>query len=265
MKMYYNPTSGGGTITYDPYVSASLTYPTKGIIYNDNSTGNKFYIKKLADCTTAASHMKTYCASCSATTSWADNIDDTSCYNHYFIKSNDYIIWKNGWGGYNTWPAEPMAPPVPLSDRFRQIIQSRQAPLFIASRTPIKTIAEDREIRARQTLRKILGDDGFQRFLRNGFVSVHAKSGKVYQIYPGHGMTIVYDRGTPIEKLCVVLNGDFTPTDSLITRYVMILHSEESFRALANVFAAPAKRIATLRQLDARPLTQIFQSLKAAA
>jgi hypothetical protein len=259
--VYYSQSSGG-TITYDPNTSASLAYPSKGIIYNDCSN-NKFYIKKLIDCTTVASQYKAYCGSCATTSSWAS--DDDSCYNHYFIKSKDYIIWKNGWGGYNTWPAEPIVPPVPLSDRFRQILQSRQAPLFIPSRTPIKAIAEEREMRARQTLRRILGDDGFQRFLRNGFVSVRANSGKVYQIYPGHGMTVVYDRGTPIEKLCVVLRGDFTPTDSLITRYVMILHDEASFRSLANVFSAPARKVATLRQLDARPLAQIFQSLKAAA
>jgi hypothetical protein len=78
-------------------------------------------------------------------------------------------------------------------------------------------------------------------------------------------MTVVYDRGTPIEKLCVVLRGDFTPTDSLITRYVMILHDEADFRASANVWTAPAKKVPNFRQLDTRPLTQIFQSLKAAA
>ncbi|MFA5766526.1 MAG: hypothetical protein WC919_01205 [Candidatus Paceibacterota bacterium] len=251
--MYYSQASG--TITYDPHTYASLMYPTKSIIYNDGN-GNKLHIKKIMDCMAIAHSYKAYRASYATTTSLEDNINNTSCYNY---------IWKSGWGGYNTWSAEPMAPPIPLSDRFRQILQSRQAPLFITSRTPIKAAAEEREMRARQTLRKILGDDGFQRFLRNGFVSVRANSGKVYQIYPGHGMTVVYDRGTPIEKLCVVLRGDFTPTDSLITRYVMILHDEAHFRTLANVWTAPAKRVPSFRQLDTRPLTQIFQSLKAAA
>jgi hypothetical protein len=111
----------------------------------------------------------------------------------------------------------------------------------------------------------MLGDDGFQRFLRNGFVSVRANSGKVYQIYPGHGMTVVYDRGTPIEKLCVVLRGDFAPTDSLITRYVMILHDEANFRGLANVWKATPRSAKMQPVVDTRQLPQIFQALKVAA
>jgi hypothetical protein len=155
-------------------------------------------------------------------------------------------------------------PPLTISERFRQILRARQTPLFIASRTPIKAIVEEREMRARETLHVILGDDKFQRFLRNGFVSVQAKSGKVYQIYPGHGMTIVYDRGIPIEKLCVVLQGDFTPTDSLITRYVMILHSEEQFKSLAKIWQVTPK-LSIASPVDARTLPQILQSIKAAA
>jgi hypothetical protein len=255
--MYYVPTSGSETITYGD--STSTACPSEVIIYN-YINNSKSYIKKLADRTTVTSPYKAYCASCTATSSWAN---DDSSYNNYFIKSRDYV-WENNWNNRDTWTA-PVVPPISLSDRFRQIIQSRQSPLFIPSRTPIKTAAEEREMRARQTLCRMLGDDGFRRFLRNGFVSVRANSGKVYQIYPGHGMTVVYDRGTPIEKLCVVLRGDFTPTDSLITRYVMILHDEADFRALANVWTAPAKKVPNFRQLDARPLTQIFQSLKAVA
>jgi len=259
--MYY-PTTGTNIITYDDNIS--LTYPVNDIIYN-NYGSNKTFVKKIKrvlDCTTASSY-KTYCASCATTSTWAS--DDTSYYHNYLTKN--YVVWKESFCGYNTWPATPAppAPPVPLSTRLHQIIQSRQAPLFIPSRTPIKAAAEEREMRARQTLRRMLGDDDFQRFLRNGFVSVRANSGKVYQIYPGHGMTVVYDRGTPIEKLCVVLHGDFTPTDSLIARYVMILHDEADFRALANVWTAPAKKVPNFRKLDTRSLAQIFQSLKAAA
>jgi hypothetical protein len=183
---------------------------------------------------------------------------------NYIKAAQDYTI-KRSWCSEDGYYAPPVPVQIPLSEQFRRILQSRQTPLFISSRTPIRAADEERELRARQTLRKILGDDGFQRFLRNGFVSVRANSGKVYQIYPGHGMTVVYDRGTPIEKLCVVLRGDFTPTDSLITRYVMIMHDEARFRTLANVWSAPAKRITGLRKFDARPLTQIFQSLKDAA
>jgi hypothetical protein len=185
-------------------------------------------------------------------------------YNNYY-KLTDTTCIRDSWVHYDGgWTRSAPLPPVPLSDRFRQILQSRQAPTILLTRKPVGIAAEEREIRARETLRRMLGDDKYLRFLRNGFVSVQAKSGKVYQIYPGHGMTIVYDRGTPVEKLCVVLRGDFTPTDSLITRYVMILHDELHFKSLANVFqASPRPRNQPV--IDTRNLPQIMRALKIAA
>lgn len=187
-----------------------------------------------------------------------DGTDDWSTYN---VLSN-----INKWADsyiFNDWPHHN-TPTLSVGDRFRQILQRRQGPAIISSRTPAKITSDIREMRARETLHRLLGDDKFRRFLRNGFVSVCGKSGKTYQIYPGHGMTIVYDRGVPIEKLCVVLRGDFTPTDSLITRYVMILHDELHFRGLANVWQATPKTTQS-RSVDTRPLLQIFNSLKSAA
>jgi hypothetical protein len=87
-----------------------------------------------------------------------------------------------------------------------------------------------RETRARETLKRVLGDDKFKRFLKHGFVSVRAKSGLVYQIFPAHGITNVYRDGEHIERLCVVLRGSFPPTDSLIMRYLLILNDERDFR-----------------------------------
>ena len=202
---------------------------------------------------------------------WARTATSWPVYGESSIyKAASTCNYINTWGDYNSgspgWNTArmPIPAPLPLSERFRQILQARRTPTFLLSRTPIKLAADERELRARETLRRMLGDDGFRRFLRNGFVSVRANSGKVYQIYPGHGMTIVYNQGTPVEKLCVVLRGDFTPTDSLITRYVMILHDEQHFRGLANVFQA-SPRSRTQPVIDMRSLPQILQSLKVAA
>jgi len=208
----------------------------------------------------------------------------TTISNTQTAPDNFYRLWKENYYGDEgshsanvvtftattgiVWPSyvTTLTPPLPVSERFRQILRSRQIPmLLLSTRSPIKTATEERELRARETLRRLLGDGKFQRFLRNGFVSVQGKSGKVYQIYPGHGMTVVYNRGTPIEKLCVVLRGDFTPVDSLITRYVMILHDEQQFRALANVWQASPRSARTGLVIDTRPLPQILQSLKVAA
>ena len=189
------------------------------------------------------------------------NIANTATTFYRVLTTGDgYCLSDSDWV---TTPPKPLT----ISERLRQIIQSRHAPAIIirSNRQAVKAQVELREQRARETLRSILGDERFRRFVCNGFVSVQAKSGRTYQIYPGHGMTIVYDRGKPIEKLCVVLRGDFAPTDSLITRYLMILNDEQQFRTFANIHQASPRVRHSTRQVDSRSLPQILAGLKAAA
>jgi hypothetical protein len=82
-------------------------------------------------------------------------------------------------------------------------------------------------------LRRIIGEQAFRKFLRDGFITVVPKSGLTYRIYPGHGITEVYDRGVIVERLCVVLRGNFPPTDSLLMRYLLILNDEGEFSQYA--------------------------------
>lgn len=122
-------------------------------------------------------------------------------------------------------------------DTLADIIRSRMAPAahIRTGRRPIQPTEEARELRARETLRRVVGDDSYRNFLLNGFISVKSRrSGRVYVVYPGHGTTKVFKDGKFLERLCVVIPGAFPPTDSLITRYLMILNNEEHFRSLAN-------------------------------
>lgn len=114
-------------------------------------------------------------------------------------------------------------------ERLREMIRSRMAPAVITRRglSPPRDI---RETRARETLRAVLGEDKFRQFIKNGFVTIRAKSGLVYQIFTGDEMTNVYDHGKRVERLCVVLKGGFPPTDSLLMRYLLILNDEREFR-----------------------------------
>lgn len=118
-------------------------------------------------------------------------------------------------------------------EKLREMIRDRQAPLVIQRRTSIESAQDIREKRARETLLRVLGHDKFRRFLKHGFVSVMAKSGLVYQIFPGSGITNVFKDGSKVERLCVVLKGNFPPTDSLIMRYLLILNDEQDFRGYA--------------------------------
>ena len=135
-----------------------------------------------------------------------------------------------------TLPPIPWKQPSP-EDQLRAIIRVRGAPLDprrnpYSRPLPVRSTDDIREERARATLRRVLGEKRFEGFLRTGYVTVRAKSGKCYQLFPANTQTCVYDKGQLVERLCVVLQGRFPPTDSLIMRrYLMILNSEREFRA----------------------------------
>ncbi len=185
----------------------------------------------------------------------------------YGDKSNLYSTgWEETGSVLGEWKVFHSEPPTP-EERIKQIIRDRQAPMILTPRDsirrPLQVASDGREGRARETLHRVLGDAKFRAFLRNGFITVRAKSGLVYQILPGHGITSVYDQGKMVERLCVVLEGNFPPTDSLIMRYLLILNDEKDFRQKSNVFPVVSKNQG--RPLpDQRSLPDIFAELKAA-
>lgn len=156
-------------------------------------------------------------------------------------------------------------------DRLREIIQSRMTPAIIIRRQGdnrigrfLKSAESIQEERARKTLCRVVGEQKFQSFLKNGFVIVkNPLSGKVYQIFPGHGLTCVYENGKMINRLCIVLRGQFAPTDSVIVRYLLAINNERKLwdMGISNgpVYSRKPKT------LDNRPLSEIYKELKASS
>jgi hypothetical protein len=142
---------------------------------------------------------------------------------------------------------------------LRNIIHQRQAPIvFVRTHCPTLNL---REQRARQTLQRLVGQEQYRNFLRKGFISIRAASGRTYQIFAGSNMTCVWEHGKMIKKLCVTLKGDFTPTDVLIMRYILLTTDENKFWQQANQFA-PSTFTNAIPKIDCRPLTEIFEELK---
>ncbi len=148
--------------------------------------------------------------------------------------------------------------------RLSQIIASRMAPAFIGRQRRTNLRFDEREKRARETLRRIIGEYKYRRYLRDGFVTVQGASGRVYCIYPGHEFTRVYFGNQFVEQLCVVFQGQFPPTDSLIMRYLMLSNDELGFRAKANKWRADQRLSPPVHRpkVDQRPLTVILGELK---
>jgi hypothetical protein len=244
------------------------------------------------DCTTSASTGRIWCPTPSTvkvrqklkfanntgwTVKWSSGTAATTCDEWEVVEDNWGYCWE-GTGASNyvlnisKYHSKPLTPEEQAAQRERQlknriksIIDSRCAPNIIIKqndrRKALPMPQDIREQRARETLKRVVGERKFINFLKSGFLSVKAKSGLVYQIFPGHGITCVFDQGKLVDRLCVVLQGGFPPTDSLIMRYLMILNNESQFRSYA-IKHTPTVQVYQEGAVDMRPLAEIYKELK---
>lgn len=98
----------------------------------------------------------------------------------YQIREPYAQYYKDSWDGIK-W-----APPKTPEERLREMIQKRMAPVVIVrgrKRESLSFARDEREKRARETLRRIIGEQAFRRFIRDGFITVVPRSGLTYRIY----------------------------------------------------------------------------------
>ena len=218
-------------------------------------------------CPTTARVRQRYTCAVSTATSIAYRWDN------YLTTDCEWEVVEDGWASKYV-ATKPLTPEElaalkerQLKSRFKQIIDGRCSPNIIIRqndrRKPLLMSVDIREQRARETLKRVIGENKFVGFLKSGFLSVKAKSGLVYQIFPGHGITCVFNQGQLVDRLCVVLQGGFPPTDSLIMRYLMILNNENQFRSYA-IKHIPTVQVQQYGTVDTRSLAEIFKELKAA-
>jgi hypothetical protein len=265
-----------GDIYYDPWQGTGGTY-----ISNASTSTSICYEQEYTQaCTCGSSHKEIYLGNRKVTKT-IQTLADDECYSWIGASnaSTNSTGWdleqvirdtsRQMWEWHYRWNRgevcrETISPKTP-QERLREIIQSRQSPLIVRARKVVKPTDDIRELRARETLRRVLGEDGFRAFVRNGFISVRARSGLRYQIFPGHGITNVYRDGEQVERLCVVLRGDFPPTDSIIMRYLLILNDEQDFRKHAISHQVyPQKMVRATVEAAPRSLPELFRGMKVA-
>jgi hypothetical protein len=196
------------------------------------------------------------------TTGWGTTAA-TGNYNYNWVDNTGAVATT--WNAVYTWTDNVFTAPLrSLAERVREALRTRIAPKIFTHAKPLGFTTDLREIRARETLQRVIGEDKYKSFLRKGFISVQAKSGLVYQMYPGHDFTKVYDRGRMIDRYCVVLQGGFPPTDSLIMRYLLILNNEDMFKSYAIKHGAIVKPL-QIQVNKQQSLLELFRELKRAA
>ena len=218
------------TINYNSYAIASTCAGLNGV-FNEGTGASVNITDNAWD--SAARLIKTRLEAIAAV-KYSDAATDYGFISCSGVKTklNDYGYYSYGdddtWGitykyygdtctntGWNVqWYDSPYQAPKPIDPKIRlqQIIDSRQSPRIIIPnhRTPPPMTTEVRELRARETLRRVVGNDRYKNYMRVGFVSVRGKDGKYYQLYPAHGITHVFEAGQLVAKLCLYFPGDFT-------------------------------------------------------
>jgi hypothetical protein len=136
---------------------------------------------------------------------------------NYIISDSSYItLYKEG----------------PIDKRRREI--RSQLTIIVKSRVQEFGNVPENEKVAMQTLRDMITEAEFRKYVKYGFISVHGKSGKVYQVFRNRWHTKVFFQGELVEEICVRLKGDVPPTDNVIAFKTMIEADEESFASLGN-------------------------------
>jgi len=93
------------------------------------------------------------------------------------------------------------------------------------------------EVFALESLREMLTEREYRKYLVYGFILVAAPSGRVYQVHRNRHYISVRDNGVEVEKICVYIpDMSIPPTDKLVAFKTMIETDEERFKALGNVY-----------------------------
>lgn len=130
------------------------------------------------------------------------------------------------------YPSAPKNKRAELRKNLTVIIKSRAR--------PIRNIPKNEQM-AIETLREMISEAEFRKYMAHGFILVKSKSGYVYQIFRNQAHTKVWKNGQLIKEVCVrIKDSKIPPTDNVIAFKILIEGSEEEFEKLGNVYKMAA-------------------------
>jgi len=199
------------TVNSQPYtITGSYSYETgatAAINWNNNLIASTGYVYTNATTT--------------ATTGWY-TVNDTNCL---------YTISGDVLDGYASWNIGPVDKEKVIRDHIRKLLTEGEQ----KSRNKFGIQLTPEEIRARQTLREMITEAEWRKYLTNGFVMVKGQSGKFYQVFISHQERIrVFEKGKHVYNLCIHTDSNCPPTDHVINMKTIIEYDEDAIYSLAN-------------------------------
>jgi len=130
----------------------------------------------------------------------------------------------------------PFLEPATKADKFQAQLKKNLTIIVKSRAAPINNVPEN-ELIAIETLREMITETEFRKYIKYGFLLVRGTSGNVYQVFRNQSHTKVWKNGKLIEEICVRIDNDeIPPTDNVIAFKVLIEVSEEEFKKRGNVY-----------------------------
>lgn len=109
--------------------------------------------------------------------------------------------------------------------------------IIVHSRADIIKGVPKNELCAIDTLREMITEAEYRRYMIHSFITVPVPSGKIYQIFRNSQHIKVWQKGVLVEELCIYLkDSKIPPTDKVIALKTMLETDEEDTRKLGNLY-----------------------------
>jgi hypothetical protein len=114
------------------------------------------------------------------------------------------------------------------------VVKSRACPIQGAS---------PEEQTALETLREIISESDYRKYVKHGFLMVQGSDGDMYQVFRTRSHTKVWRDGKVIEEVCVrIKDAAVPPTDNVIAFRTLIQINAEAFKEMGNRFPMSGDR-----------------------
>jgi hypothetical protein len=229
MSVYFlnNCTGSISTVVLDSLYSTALT--KKSVSFLNNCTESTSSVVLDSFYSTALGDYVPVRNSFDYSTTGLYDYSTTGLYDYSTTGLYDYSTT-----GYSIWESSLILKKDILKERLKSNliinVRSRGAP------TQYSGEAEP-ERKALETLREIITEAEFRKYLRYGFILVKGRSGRVYQVFKNKSHCQVWLNGKVVEEICVrIKNKEIPLTDNIIAFKTIIETSEEGFKKMGNVY-----------------------------
>lgn len=152
------------------------------------------------------------------------------------IKKIDHTTW------FDLCDANGTRAPKDIKDVIRNTVRANLT--ILVGERPYRNLRADTEAErtAQDTLRELITEEEFRRYMKHGFILIRGLSGDVYQVFRDQHHTKVWRKGQVVEEVCIRLSGDAKapPTDNVIAFMTMISADEYAFKRAGNLYKMKA-------------------------